>query len=98
MSISPLQAEILAIIGDFGSPVNTTEVRHLLNRQRIRPLVAEQVYHALVTLQRHRLVCRVPRPGTRNVYWEPHPDAAPGSVNLLRKSHRAAAPDSLSAG
>ncbi|OHV03733.1 hypothetical protein [Mycobacterium talmoniae] len=98
MRISPLQAEILAIIRGFGSPVNTTEVRHLLNEQRIRPLVAEQVYHALVTLQRHRQVRRVPRPGTRNVYWEPHPDAAPGSVNLLRKTGGTIAPDSLSAG
>jgi Fe2+ or Zn2+ uptake regulation protein len=70
--LSPLQADVLAILGGAEGPLNTTEVRNQLNAHRTRavPEVAEQVYRALCRLQRHALVRRAQVSHTRNIYWQ----------------------------
>lgn len=67
-----LQADILAILDTARTPLSTTDLRHRLNAHASGPIpvVAEQVYRALCTLQRRALVRRVRAAGTRNIYWQ----------------------------
>lgn len=70
--LSPLQADALAILSGAEAPLSTTEVRHQLNAHPIRAVtvVAEQVYRALCTLQRHALVRRIAASHSRNIQWQ----------------------------
>ena len=72
VQLSPLQADALAILGGAEAPLSTTEVRHQLNAHQPRgvAVVAEQVYRALCTLQRHALVRRTPASHSRNIHWQ----------------------------
>jgi Fe2+ or Zn2+ uptake regulation protein len=58
------------VLCDAGEPLSTTEVRERINRGRDRALVAEQVYRALVSLQRAGGVRRVHVAGSRKAFWE----------------------------
>ena len=72
LHLSPLQADVLAILGGADAPLSTTEVRNQLNAHRTRPVpvVAEQVYRALCRLQRHAMVRRAQVSHTRNIHWQ----------------------------
>lgn len=72
VQLSPLQADALAILGGAEAPLSTTEVRHQLNAHQPRgvPVVAEQVYRGLCTLQRHALVRRILASHTPNIHWQ----------------------------
>jgi Fe2+ or Zn2+ uptake regulation protein len=65
-----LQAEVLSAVCDSDSPLSTTDVRHVVNRGRPRPLVAEQIYRVLLALERRGFVRRAHQPPTRDVYWQ----------------------------
>jgi hypothetical protein len=65
-SLSPLQADILAVLAAADGPVSTADVRNELNAHVGRRVVAEQVYKAL---HGRGLVRRAKAAGTRNAYW-----------------------------
>jgi Fe2+ or Zn2+ uptake regulation protein len=67
-SLSPLQADILAVLAAADGPVSTTAVRNELNAHVGRRVVAEQVYKALRGLHGRGLVRRAQATGTRNAY------------------------------
>ena len=68
-SLSPLQADILAVLAVADGPVSTTDVRNELNADVGRRVVAEQVYTALRGLHGRGLVRRAQATGTRNAHW-----------------------------
>jgi Fe2+ or Zn2+ uptake regulation protein len=68
--LSPRHAAILTLLCDAGETLSTTEVRERITRGRERALVAEQVYRALISLQRAGGVRRVHVAGSRKAFWE----------------------------
>lgn len=74
MKAEHLRAELIAVLGAAQSPITTTDARiAVANRcggQDGRPVVAEQVYRALVILQRRGVVRRVDEPASRHAQWE----------------------------
>jgi Fe2+ or Zn2+ uptake regulation protein len=68
-SLSPLQADILAVLAAADGPVSTTDVPNELNAHVRRRVVAEQVYTALRGLHGRGLVRRAQATGTRNAHW-----------------------------
>lgn len=68
--VTSRQTAILAVLCDAGEALSTTEVRVRVNRERPAPLVAEQVYRALLALREAGVVRRVKVAGSRNTFWE----------------------------
>ena len=68
-SLSPLQADILAVLAAADGPVSTTDVRNERNPHVGRRVVAEQVYTALRGLHGRGPVRRARATGTRNAHW-----------------------------
>lgn len=64
------QTEILAHLTIAGGALSTSDVRVRVNEQRRTPLVAEQVYRALRSLQGRGLVERVHIHGTNKAHWQ----------------------------
>jgi len=73
MRADQLRAELLHVLAAAQRPITTTEARLALTAppaHHARPVVAEQVYRALVVLQRHGMVRRVEDDSSRDAYWE----------------------------
>ena len=71
MPATPLTAEVLAALRRIGCPVTTTDLMRLLNRDRDRPLVIDQVYRAANALRARGEVRRLRAEANRRVrYWE----------------------------
>ncbi|GAB3036764.1 hypothetical protein MBOU_43420 [Mycobacterium bourgelatii] len=73
MKPDQLRIELLSILAAAEEPVTTTDARIAIARMlhaHDRPVVAEQVYRALVLLQRRGLVRRVDDSSSRGVRWE----------------------------
>lgn len=73
MKAAQLRAELLKVLQKADGPITTTEARLEVSRQRgseERPLVAEQVYRALLILQSYGAVRRVDDCSRRDALWE----------------------------
>lgn len=73
MRADQLRAELLQVLAAAQRPMTTTEARIAITDTlagRGRPIVSEQVYRALVILQRHGAVRRVEEPSSRAAHWE----------------------------
>ncbi|WP_205878862.1 hypothetical protein [Mycobacterium camsae] len=73
MKAVQLRAELLKVLQQADGPITTTEARLEVSRGRgseERPVVAEQVYRALVVLQRYGAVRRVDDCSRRDALWE----------------------------
>ena len=71
MPATPLTAEVLAALRRIGCPVTTTDLMRLLNRDRDRPLVVDQVYLAANALRVRGEVRHLRAEANKRVrYWE----------------------------
>ncbi|KQH80845.1 hypothetical protein AO501_26095 [Mycobacterium gordonae] len=73
MKAAQLRAELLKVLQKADGPITTTEARLEVSRghgSEERPVVAEQVYRALVALQRYGAVRRVDDCSRRDALWE----------------------------
>lgn len=71
MPATPLTADVLAALRRIGHPVTTTDLMRLLNRDRDRPLVLDQVYRAANALRVRGEVRRLRAEANKRVrYWE----------------------------
>jgi len=71
MPATPLTADVLAALRRIGHPVTTTDLMRLLNRDRDRPLVVDQVYRAVNALRVRGEVRRLRAEANKRVrYWE----------------------------
>lgn len=74
MKAEQLRRELLTVLTEAQGPVTTTQARLAVTRSpRVadsRPPVAEEVYRALVVLQRHGTVRRADDPARRGAMWE----------------------------
>lgn len=73
MKAAQLRAELLKVLDAAQQPITTTEARLTIARGlegQDRPVVAEQVYRALVVLQRRGVVRRVEENSRRDAQWE----------------------------
>ncbi|WP_156671156.1 MULTISPECIES: hypothetical protein [unclassified Mycobacterium] len=73
MSAEQLRAELLDVLTNATEPLSTTQARLAVTercQRRGRPVVAEEVYRALVILARRGLVRRVTDQPGRRAHWE----------------------------
>lgn len=73
MKAAQLRAELLKVLQEADGPITTTEARLEVSRGRgseERPVVAEQVYRALMVLQSCGAVRRVDDCSRRDALWE----------------------------
>ena len=71
MPATPLTADVLAALRRIGCPVTTVDLMRLLNRDRDRPLVIDQVYRAANALRvRGEVRSQRALANTRVRYWE----------------------------
>ena len=68
-SLSPLQADVLAVLAAADGPVSTTDVRNERNPHVGRRVVAEQVYKVLRGLHGVVLLRHAQATTTRNAHW-----------------------------
>lgn len=69
-TLNARQAAILDVVHSTPGSLSTTEVREQVNTMAGVVLVAEQVYRALLTLERLGLVERVRVEGSVRTHWE----------------------------
>jgi hypothetical protein len=68
-----LRAELVEVLAAATGPTTTRAARIAITEQRGergRPVVAEDVYRALQTLQRRGVVCRVNGQPGQHAHWE----------------------------
>ena len=73
MSAEQLRAELVEVLGAASGPTTTSAARIAVTKNRgrcARPVVAEEVYRALLTLQRRGVVRRVHDQPGRLAHWE----------------------------
>jgi hypothetical protein len=74
MSGEQLRADLVEVLADAHGPTTTSAARIAVTEHRgqrgRRPVVAEEVYRALLTLQRRGVVRRVHHQPGRHAYWE----------------------------
>lgn len=73
MEAAQLRAELVAVLATAEGPLSTTDARiAVANRlgSQDRPVVAEQVYHALLVLHRRGVMRRVDERPSRRAQWE----------------------------
>jgi Fe2+ or Zn2+ uptake regulation protein len=74
MSDEQLRADLVEVLADARGPTTTSAARIAVTEHRgrfgLRPVVAEEVYRALLTLQRRGVVRRVHHQPGRHAYWE----------------------------
>ena len=74
MSGEQLRAELVEVLADAHGPTTTSAARIAVTEHRgrcgRRPVVAEEVYRALLTLQRRGVVRRVHHQAGRHAHWE----------------------------
>ena len=74
MSGEQLRADLVEVLADAHGPTTTSAARIAVTEHRgrrgRRPVVAEEVYRALLTLQRRGVVRRVHQEPGRHAYWE----------------------------
>ena len=74
MSGEQLRADLVEVLADAHGPTTTSAARIAVTEHRRRrgrrPVVAEEVYRALLTLQRRGVVGRVHDQPGRLAYWE----------------------------
>lgn len=72
MNAEQLRGELIVVLTAAQGPITTTDGRIAVanGRQDRPPVVAEQVYRALVVLQRRGVVLRVDEPASRHAQWE----------------------------
>lgn len=67
--LNPRQVAVLAAVRSAGGYLSTTEIRTRVNSTTHAPLVAEQVYQALLILERRGLVDRVHIASSVKSHW-----------------------------
>ena len=73
MSSEQLRTELVAVLAATQGPTTTSAARIAVTQhrgRRTRPVVAEEVYRALLTLQRRGVVRRVHDQPGRLAHWE----------------------------
>lgn len=73
MEAAHLRAELVAVLATTEGPLTTTDARIAVAKKlgsQDRPVVAEQVYHALMVLERRGVVRRVDERPSRRARWE----------------------------
>lgn len=73
MEAAHLRAELVAVLATAEGPLTTTDARIAVADKRgsqDRPVVTEQVYHALMVLHRRGVVRRVDERPSRRARWE----------------------------
>ena len=74
MSAEQLRAELAEVLAAAEGPTTTSAARIAVTEHRRRrgrrPVVAEEVYRALLTLQRRGVVRRVHHQPGRHAHWE----------------------------
>lgn len=73
MEAAHLRAELVAVLATAEGPLTTTDARIAIADKlgsQDRPVVAEQVYHALMVLHRRGVVRRVDDRPSRRARWE----------------------------
>lgn len=86
-----LREHLVAVLADANQPMSTTQARLAVTevcRRRGRPVVAEEVYRALVILARRGVVRRVADQPGRITHWEltPHHLRRPRQVAAVLSS------------
>ena len=80
MNAAQLRAVLIEVMASTREPMTTSAARIALSKRagdRVRPVVAEEVYRALLILQRHGAVRRVHAPPGRLAHWELTHNARP---------------------
>lgn len=73
MSAEQLREQLIAVLSEASGPMSTSQARVAVAdffRRRGRPVVAEEVYRALVILMRRGVVRRVADQPGRCAYWQ----------------------------
>lgn len=88
MNATQLRAALIEVLAATHEPMTTSAARIALSQRagdRVRPVVAEEVYRALLILQRHGAVRRVHDQPGRLAHWELTHSARPPAQHGQRQ-------------